>query len=293
MSKKVIIGAGQMGPSDLSNGKVDKKGNVLRVLALLEKAIKEKVKIICFPELCLTSYFAVRTEWDYEHYFDQIPNDLTKDIFTITREHPISVLLPYGEFDGTTYYNTVGFIQQGELIEKYRKIHIPGAFANRERAAQGVSNFEKQYFTPGNLGYRVFDVHGVKVGVQICYDRFFPEGYRSLALLGTHVVFTPTALPSLGIHWRKVSWEPLLRLRSFENNMFVVGINKGGVENGLDFDGDSMIIEPIGASVIARAQSKGDELITAEIDPDDTIEAKKSLPIFRDRRPLEYVMQTD
>jgi len=285
MPNKVVISAAQMGPSSFINGEVDKKGNVHRILALLEKAIQEKVKIVCYPELSLTHYFAVRLERNFERYFDQIPNDLTKDIFALTREYPIAVILPYAEYDGIAYYNTAGIIQQGQLIGKYRKTHIPSAFV---AAGVGLGNFEKQYFAPGNLGYPVFNLQGVKVGVQICYDRHFPEGYRALALKGAQLVFNPTALPYRGLEWRKTTWETFLRVRSFENNLFVAGVNKGGMENGLDFAGDTLVINPIGGVVMAKSQTKGDELVTVEIDLEDIIEAKKILPVFRDRRPGEY-----
>lgn len=285
MPNKVVISAAQMGPSSFINGEVDKKGNVHRILALLEKAVKEKVKIVCYPELSLTHYFAVRLDRNFERYFDQIPNDLTKDIFALTREYPIAVILPYAEYDGIAYYNTAGIIQQGQLIGKYRKTHIPSAFVAAE---VGLGNFEKQYFAPGNLGYPVFNLQGMKVGVQICYDRHFPEGYRALALKGAQLVFNPTALPYRGLEWRKTTWETFLRVRSFENNLFVAGVNKGGMENGLDFAGDTLVINPIGGVVMAKSQTKGDELVTVEIDLEDIIEAKKILPVFRDRRPAEY-----
>lgn len=282
---KVIIGAAQMGPSSFRNGEVDKKENVRHIVALIEKAVREKVKIICFPELSLTSYFPVYSDRNFERYFDQIPNELTKRIFSLSEKHDISVILPYAEYDGIAYYNTAGVIHQGELIGKYRKVHIPGAFV-----AEGVpmGNFEKQYFTPGNLGYPVFNLHGVKVGVQMCYDRHFPEGYRALALKGAQLVFNPTGLPYRDLEWRKTTWETFLRVRSFENNIFIVGVNKGGVENGLDFAGDTMVISPIGGAVEAKSRTKTDELVTVEINLDDIIEAKKILPIFRDRRPSEY-----
>lgn len=232
MTQKIVISAAQMGPSSFINGKVDKKENVSRILALLEKGIIENVKIICFPELSLTDYFAIRTDRNFEGYFDQIPNELTKDFFILTQKYPISVILPYAEFDGVAYYNTAGVIHQGKLIGKYRKIHLPGAFAEPE---DKLGNFEKQYFTPGNLGYPVFDLQGVKVGVQICYDRNFPEGYRALALKGAQLIFNPTAFPYRGLEWRKVTWETFLRVRAFENQVFVAGVNKAGVENGLEF----------------------------------------------------------
>jgi len=85
MIDRVVIGAAQMGPSSFTDGKVNKKENVHRIIALLEKGIRENVKIVCFPELALTDYFPVRMDMNFEQYFDQIPNNLTKDIFTLTR----------------------------------------------------------------------------------------------------------------------------------------------------------------------------------------------------------------
>jgi N-carbamoylputrescine amidase len=109
-----------------------------------------------------------------------------------------------------------------------------------------------------------------------------------LALKGAQLVFNPTALPYRGLEWRKTTWETFLRVRSFENNLFVAGVNKGGIEEGLDFAGDTLFINPIGGVVMSKSQTKGDELVSVEIDLDDIIEAKKILPLFRDRRPAEY-----
>jgi beta-ureidopropionase len=231
MSNRVMIGAAQMGPSSFIGKNVDKKDNVRRILALLEKAIKRNVKIVCLPELALTDYFPVRMDPNFEQYCDQIPNDQTKVIFSFTREHPISVILPYAEFDGIAFYNTAGVIHKGQLLGKYRKIHIPGALVDQEGGV--IISSEKQYFTPGNLGYPVFDLYGVKVGIQICYDRAFPEGYRALALNGAQLVFNPTNVGYRRYEWRKTLWKTFLTVRSFENNLFVVGVNKGGVENGV------------------------------------------------------------
>jgi len=284
MANKVIVAAAQMGPSSYKQGAVDKHANVQRILALMEEAIKEKVKIIGFVELCLTDFFPVRNNRNYDRSYDQLPNGLTKDIFTLTKEHPISVILPYGEFDGVTYYNTAAFIAQGELLGKYRKTHISGAWM----PGKGVGVFEKQYFAPGNLGYPVYDLDGVKVGVQICYDRYFPEGYRTLALRGAQIVFNPTGLGYKGVKMRVLTWEPLVRIRSVENNVFVVAVNKAGLENDVDYAGESSIINPIAGEVMVKTKTKGDELITAELDLDDILEAKKNVPVFRDRRPSEY-----
>lgn len=284
MNSKIIIGAAQMGPSSYKQGKIDKKANVQRVLALLEKAVKENVKITCIVELCLTDFFPVLNNRNYDCYYDQIPNELTKDIFAFTKEHQISVIFPYAEFDGVTYYNTAAFISRGRLVGKYRKVHIPGAWVPEG----GVVLFEKQYFTPGNLGYPVYELEGVRVGVQICYDRMFPEGYRILALKGAQLVFQPTSLAYRGLNMRLLTWTPLLRIRSVENNLFVVGVNRAGLENNVELAGESSIINPIAGDIMAESKTKGDELVIAEINLDDILEAKKNAPFFRDRRPSEY-----
>ena len=274
MPDTIVIGAAQLGPSSFMDDRVDKNKNVRRILALLEKALIEKVKIICFPELALTDYFAGRMEKSsFEYYFDQIPNDLTQEVFAFTKENPISVILPYAEFDGTSFYNTAGIIQNGQLIGKYRKLHLPGAFVDPERGL--AINYEKQYFAIGDLGYPVFDLQGVKVGVQICYDRDFPEGFRSLALKGVQIVFVPSNVTFGGTKWRETTWETFLKVRAFENNVFVIGVNKGGIENGREYAGESLILSPIGGDVLAKSQTKGDELVVVDIDLNDIIKAKK------------------
>jgi beta-ureidopropionase len=292
VAKKVVIAGAQMGPSSFRNGRTDKTENVRRILRLLEKGAKQKVQIVCFPELCLTDYFAVRMDLNYEEYFDQIPTDLTNDIFSFTGEHPTSVILPYAESDGLAFYNSAAIIDNGQLVGKYRKVHIPGGSVDPEKGL--VVIFEKQIFTPGNLGFPVFNLQGVKVGVQICYDRVFPEGYRTLALKGAQIVFNPTALGSpasdLGFQWRMVTWEPMLKIRSCENNLFVVGVNKAGLEKDRSFIGETLVLNPIGGAVMAKSETKGDELVVVEIDLDDVTRARKMLPIFRDRRPSEYEM---
>ena len=286
MSNSIIIGAAQMGSSSYKQGEIDKEANVQRILTLLEKAIKGKVKIVCFVELCLTNFFPVLNNRDYDCYYDQLPNELTKDIFALTKEHQISVILPYAEFDGITYYNTAAFISRGQLMGKYRKVHIPGSWVPEG----GRWLYEKEYFTPGNMGYPVYELEEVKVGVQICYDRMFPEGYRILALKGAQLIFQPTSL-SLAYAGKDIhllSWESLLRIRAVENNLFVMGVNRAGLENNVKFAGDSLIISPIAGDILAKAETDGDELVVTEINLDDILEAKKIGPYFRDRRPGEY-----
>jgi predicted amidohydrolase len=144
------------------------------------------------------------------------------------------------------------------------------------------------YFTPGDLGFPVFDVDGVRVGVQICYDRQFPEGYRCLALDGAQIIFTPTVLATHGNPARSEMWPLMLRARAIENGCFVVGVGKAGRENDTDHVGDSLLISPLGGRVLAKAQTEEDELVVADFDLDEVVEARRRLPFGRDRRPRDY-----
>jgi predicted amidohydrolase len=175
--------------------------------------------------------------------------------------------------------------REGSIVGRYRKIHIPGAFPLPGR---GALVFEKLYFTPGDLGYPVMDLGFAKVGVQICSERNFPEGYRILALRGAEIIYTPTNLMRIGDVWTPDTWELVLRARAYENGCFVVGVNKTGHEGGLDFVGDSIVLSPKDGSVIARSTADTDDLLVVEIDLDDVTEARKRLPFMRDRQPWTY-----
>jgi predicted amidohydrolase len=163
-------------------------------------------------------------------------------------------------------------------------MHIPGSFPEDS----GAITFERLYFTPGDLGFPVFDIDGVRVGIQICHDRNFPEGFRILALRGAEIIFVPTNMPVWSRTWTTESWELVLRARALESGVFIVGIGKAGIEDGTQFVGDSIIISPVGAEVLRRARSSDQELIIAEIDLGQVTEARRRLPWMRDRRPEQY-----
>lgn len=276
MMSDVKISAAQMGPSSET-----KEENVDRIVDLVAEAVKAKSQIICFPELSLTSYFAPYNDSNFHKHFDTLPNQITEGLFDYLKDKNIFVILPYAEFDGFKYYNSAVIIHKGEIIGKYRKVHLPGAFPNEK----GVSGYERLYFAPGNLGFPVFDLGSVKIGIQICYDRLFPEGFRSLALQGAQIIFNPTNAPK----WRgDASWERLLRTRAFENGLFVVGVGKGGNEQGKEYLGQSMIISPIDGEIKNIANTDKDELVSSIIDLKDIHEARKILPFWRDRVPHQY-----
>jgi predicted amidohydrolase len=129
----------------------------------------------------------------------------------------------------------------------------------------------------------------VRFGIQICYDRKFPEGSRVLALDGAEILFMPICAATYGeATLRGNTWEVPLQARAYENGVFVVAVNRAGDEAGRQNIGKSMIVNPVGAEVMAVAKGDGDELLVATLDLDDVARAQKSLPWWRDRRPDLY-----
>jgi len=282
MSRSLKVAAAQLGPS-----RDDKKEVVVRMERLMEEAAEQRIDMLAFPELALTPFFPNRLERDNDHWFDELPGALTERLFGIARDARIVVVFPYGEQDGIAHYNSALVIDaDGRVLGKYRKTHIPAYFPSNRPG--GTGSFERLYFAPGNLGFPVFDTPKGRVGVQICYDRMFPEGSRILGLKGVEVVFYPHNYSTYGFEYRATSWGRLIQARAYENGFFAVVPNKAGQEGVRDNAGRSLIISPLGGDIIAEGSRDGEELVIADIDLDDVAEARKRLPFWRDRRPEIY-----
>ena len=281
MSREVKVAAGQLGPSSDTI-----QGNVERMRGMIDRAADQGAQIISFPELALTPYFPIKNARGYEQYFEPIDSPHLRAVLDRAKERGIAAVVPFAERDGIRLFNSSVIAHpDGRILGRYRKIHIPGAFPLPDR---GALVFEKMYFTPGDLGYPVFDVGFAKIGVQICYERNFPEGFRILALGGAEIVFTPTNLMQIGEVWHSGTWELVLRARAYENNMFIVGINKAGREWDLDYVGDSLVARPTDGAVVARTEAAADDVLVVEIDLDDVAEARRRVPFMRDRPPHTY-----
>lgn len=277
MEERLILAAAQMGPASST-----KEDNVQRALSLLKQAQEKGARIVGLPELCLTEFFPVKNLREFEIFFNQIPDPITLPIVQFSEKTDMAVVLPFAEREGFSFYNTAVILQRGQVIGKYRKVHLP---ASLPRGAKGVTVYEKVYFAPGNLGFPVFNLGFARVGIQICYDRHFPEGFRCLALDGAQIIFNPNNAPA----WRGTeAMEMLLRARAIENCTFLVVSNKAGIENDRPYTGRSMIISPMGGEIMAVAETDGDELVTAEIDLLDCVDAQKAIFYSRDRRPDLY-----
>ena len=279
MTREVTIAAAQLGPASQTKGET-----VERMLGLLSEAKGAQVDFLCFPELALTEYFCTVVRDSVEEYFEiDLPSPLTKPLFKVAKEAKMSFVLPYAEKDGDQYFNSSAIVgEDGQVVGKYRKVHIPGTVEPKE---DGTDILEKRYFTPGDLGFPVVDAGKARVGVQICYDRRFPESFRALGINGAEIICTPYNTPAFDGDVEKGidGSDMCIRSAAYYNGCFAIGVGKGGVENDVRFIGGSLIVGPSG-EILARATSDGDELITAAVDLEEITTARKTA----DRRPSEY-----
>lgn len=246
----------------------------------LAEAAAQGTQVMCFQELFYGPYFCQVQDTQYYSYAEKIPDGpTTKRFQELAKRHEMVVVLPmYEEEQPGFLYNTAAVIDaDGTYLGKYRKTHIP----------QVNGFWEKFYFRPGNLGYPVFDTAVGKVGVYICYDRHFPEGWRALGIGGAQIVFNPSAT-SRGLS--AYLWK-LEQTASAAANMYFVGaINRVGVESlgTNDFYGTSYFANPRGQFVDGHASDQDEELVVRDLDLSLISEVRAQWAFYRDRRPDAY-----
>ena len=238
------------------------------------------VQVMCFQELFYGPYFCQVQDAAFYDYAEAIPDGpITKRFQELAAKHNMVLILPmYEKAQEGFLYNTAAVIDaDGTYLGKYRKTHIP----------QVKGFWEKFYFRPGNLGYPVFDTAVGKVGVYICYDRHFPEGWRALGLNGAQMVFNPSAT-SRGLS--KYLWQIEQPASAVANMYFVGAINRVGIEElgENDFYGTTYFVDPRGQYVGEVCSETENELIVRDLDLDQVEEARNQWAFYRDRRPDMY-----
>lgn len=251
----------------------------------MREAAAAGAQVMCFQELFYGPYFCQVQEAEYYSYAEAIPDGPTVQRFqALAAELGMVLVLPmYEEEQPGVLYNTAAVIDaDGSYLGKYRKTHIP--------QVQGF--WEKFYFRPGNLGYPVFDTAVGRVGVYICYDRHFPEGWRALGLNGAQIVFNPSAT-SRGLS--AYLWQLEQTASAAANMYFVAAINRVGVEplGTNDFYGTSYFATPRGQFVDGTASDQDEELLIRDLDLDLIDETRSQWAFYRDRRPDMYGPLTD
>ncbi|WP_433360775.1 nitrilase-related carbon-nitrogen hydrolase [Actinoplanes sp. CA-142083] len=242
-------------------------------------AAAQGAKVICFQELFYGPYFCQVQEAEYYEYAESIPGPTTERFQALAAELGMVMVLPmYEKEQEGVLYNTAAVVDaDGRYLGKYRKHHIP----------QVKGFWEKFYFRPGNLGYPVFDTAVGKVGVYICYDRHFPEGWRELGLGGAQIVFNPSATHR-GLS--SYLWKLEQPASAVANEYFIGAINRVGIEplGDNDFYGTSYFVDPEGKFVGEVGDAHDPELIVRDLDLSLIKTVRERWQFYRDRRPESY-----
>jgi beta-ureidopropionase len=258
----------------------DKQSMIDKHVAFARQAADQGAQVVCFQELFYGPYFCQVQDTAYYDYAEEIPDGpTTRQFQTIAKELGIVIVLPmYEREQEGVLYNTAAVIDaDGTYLGKYRKTHIP----------QVKGFLEKFYFRPGNLGYPIFDTAVGRIGVYICYDRHFPEGWRALGLAGAKIVFNPSATSrGLSAHL----WQLEQPASAVANEYFVGAINRVGVEDlgDNDFYGQTYFVSPRGQFVGDIASTYDDELVVRDLDLGVLTEVRNQWAFYRDRRPDLY-----
>ena len=294
--RQIRVGAAQLGPI----GRHEPRSHVIdRLLDLLDQAHGAGADLVVYPELALTTFFPRwyvegTQDLDLDSFYEtEMPGPETKRLFDRAAEYGIGFCLGFAELtpDGHRYNTQILVERDGSVVGKYRKVHLPG---HREYEPwREFQHLERRYFEPGD-SFPTWHAFGGVVGMAICNDRRWPETYRCLALGGAELILIGYNTP---IHYAPDPGQDALaafhshlvmQAGAYQNGCFVVGVAKGGMEEGVNSLADSCIIAPTGR-VIALTSHMGDELAVADIDLDLCANYKETLFQFeRYRRPEVY-----
>ena len=268
---------------------VDRSANLEKAIARIHEAAKLGAQIVCLPELFLTPYFCKTHDINLFDLAEPIPGPTSERLSAAAKQAGVVVVASLYErrMAGVFFNTAVVFDADGTMLGLYRKMHIP----------HDPLFFEKYYFRPGDLGFRVFPTKFGKVGTLVCWDQWFPEGARITALKGAEVLVYPTAI---GWHPREKAefgksqhdaWETIQRSHAIANGLYVTAINRVGFEpspdGGLEFWGASFVSDPFGI-LLKRASLAEEEIIVVECDRRRMEDIRRNWPFFRDRRTDSY-----
>lgn len=300
MTRIVTVGAAQLGPVQRDDSRAVV---VERLIALLHQAHEHGVELVVYPELALTTFFPrwfVDDITAADHFYERaMPGPETQPLFDEARRLGIGFCLGYAELtepdaSGAVHrYNTQILVERdGTVVARYHKVHIPGH--EHHEPGRPFQHAERYYFEPGPEGFGVWRAFGGLVGMMICNDRRWPESYRVMGLQGVELILCGYNTP---IHYVPDPSQDILQgfhnalvlqAGAYQNGTWVVGVAKGGVEEGVDSLGQTCIVAPSG-QIVAQAYTTGDELLVARCDLDWCQRYTRTLFDFeRYRRPEVY-----
>jgi N-carbamoylputrescine amidase len=278
---KVNVGLVQMGCT------ADAQENISKAIAGIRNAAAQGAQIVCLQELFTSLYFCDVEDYENFKLAEAIPGGTTDLLSTVAKETGVVIIASLFEKRAQgLYHNTTAVIDaDGMYLGKYRKMHIP----------DDPAYYEKFYFTPGDLGYKVFETKFARIGVLICWDQWYPEAARLTSLMGAEILFFPTA-----IGWATSqdeatnteqynAWQTIQRSHAIANGVHVVSVNRVGFEQGgaMKFWGGSFVSNPFG-TLLSKASHDDEEVVVTEIDLDKTDSYRTHWPFMRDRRIDSY-----
>ncbi len=279
MNKKVNVGLLQ------TTCTANKEDNLQKAIIKIREAAYNGAQIICLQELFTSLYFCNVENYDNFLLAEPIPGTSTDALQTLAAELGVVIIASLFEKRAQgVYHNTTAVLDSdGAYLGKYRKMHIP----------DDPGFYEKFYFTPGDLGYKVFNTKFANIGVLICWDQWYPEAARITTLMGAEILFYPTA-----IGWATTqnevtnteqynAWQTMQRSHAIANGVHVVSVNRVGEEAGVKFWGGSFVSNPFG-TVLHQASHTNEEVFVQEIDLNKTDTYRIHWPFLRDRRIDSY-----
>jgi len=279
--RKVSVGIVQM------SCVADKATNLQKAIAGIEQAAANGAQIVCLQELFTSLYFCDVEAYENFQLAESIPGPSTEKIQAVAKAKGVVVIASLFEKRAEgLYHNTTAVIDaDGTYLGKYRKMHIP----------DDPAYYEKFYFTPGDLGYKVFQTKFAKIGVLICWDQWYPEAARITSLMGAEILFYPTAIgwatsqdPATNTE-QYGAWQTIQRSHAVANGVHVVSVNRVGMEqNGaMQFWGGSFVSNPFG-SILYQGTHDEEEIKVIDIDLSKTDHYRTHWPFLRDRRIDSY-----
>ncbi len=266
-------------------GNDSRDGNVDRAIAEIERAADDGAKIICLQELFTGPYPCQAEDHRVFSWAESVPGPTTGRLAEVAARRSVVIVAPLFERRAPgLYHNTAAVLDaDGSLAGIYRKMHIP----------DDPLFYEKFYFTPGDLGFRVIPTRYAKLGIGICWDQWYPEAARLFSLAGADILLYPTAIG--WIHEEKEeygtaqhdAWQTMMRSHAIANGIWLGAPNRVGIEDSLEFWGGSFIVSPRG-EIVSRAGHDDEAIVTADCDLALSDEVRTHWPFFRDRRIDAY-----
>lgn len=263
----------------------NKEQNLQKAISKVREAAQQGAQIVCLQELFTSLYFCDEENYDNFALAEAIPGPSTDTLSSLAAELNVVIIASLFEKRAMgVYHNTTAVLDaDGAYLGKYRKMHIP----------DDPGFYEKFYFTPGDLGYKVFKTKYATIGVLICWDQWYPEAARITALMGAEILFYPTAIGWATTQDNETNvdqynaWQTIQRSHAVANGVHVVSVNRVGHEAGVDFWGGSFVANPFG-KLLYQASHDQEEIIIQDLELNKSDYYRSHWPFLRDRRIESY-----